>query len=80
MRTMGFTIGVLVFAVATVTAETPSERQASAIRADAQELRDEAETVRQEGDSSRAKQLDAKADAMYDRAEQIDSAGWPPNE
>ena len=46
----------------------------------AQELRQKAEHTRQDGNRAAAKSLDAKADAIENRAKGVEPANWPPAE
>ena len=61
-------------------ASEQSERRASVLRARAAELKMQAEALRDAKGNNppRAKSLDAKAEALYQRANKIDDIAWPP--
>ena len=63
-------------------ASEQSERRASVLRAQAAELKMKAEALRDAKGNNppRAKELDRKAEGLYQRANKIDDIAWPPRD
>lgn len=79
-------MGIVGLALAVSTAwgagDSASERRASVMRAKAAELRMQAEAMRDAkgNNPGKAKELDAEADKLIERANSVDGIAWPPKE